>query len=165
MRILVVSDSHAGRSFMLRCAEKMKPDVIIHLGDYYDDGEVLRDANPNTRVYLLPGNCDRYRAPMYAKEIITDKIGGVNLYMTHGHRHNVKSTLYRLLADARAAGCAAALYGHTHQADCHQETDGLWVLNPGSCGYFGGSAGLMEIEDGAIRVCRIIREPDLEEFA
>ena len=164
MRILVVSDSHSALSFMFRCAEALKPDVIVHLGDYYDDGEALRDENPRAMVYLLAGNCDRYRAPLSAQEIIQARIGGVNLYMTHGHRHSVKSTLVRLLADARAADCAAALYGHTHQPDCHQEPDGLWVLNPGSCGYYGGSAGLMEVGDGKIRLCRLIRERDLEEF-
>lgn len=165
VRILVVSDSHSGISFMLRCAEALKPDVIIHLGDYYDDGEVLRDACPNARTYLLPGNCDRYRAPVFAREIITDRIGGVSVYMTHGHKHSVKSTLVRLLADARTAGCGVVLYGHTHQALCRQEPDGLWVMNPGSCGYYGGSAGLIEIEDGAVRLCRLLREADLEEFA
>lgn len=164
MRILVVSDSHSGTSFMLRCADAVKPDVVIHLGDYYDDGEVLRDACPGAKVYLLPGNCDRYRAPVLAQEIITDRIGGVRFYMTHGHLHSVKSTLSRLLASARAAGADVALYGHTHHAYCDQEADGLWVLNPGSCGYYGGSAGLIEVEDGAVRVCRLLREADLEEF-
>ena len=165
MRILVVSDSHSALSFMLRCSEVLKPDVVIHLGDYYDDGEVLRDSCPWARVYLLPGNCDRYRAPLWAKEILTDTLDGVRFYMTHGHRHSVKSTLLRLLADARAVDCQVVLYGHTHTADCHQEEDGLWVMNPGSCGYYGGSAGLIELHDGKIDVCRIIRSGDLEEFA
>lgn len=165
MRVLVVSDSHSGISFMLRAAETLKPDVVIHLGDYYDDGEVLRDACPRSRVYLLPGNCDRYRAPIYAQEILTDRLDGVGFYMTHGHRHSVKSTLVRLLADARAAQCGIALYGHTHAADCHQEEDGLWVMNPGSCGYYGGSVGLVELQNGKITRCRILRSDDLEEFA
>ena len=165
MRILVVSDSHSALSFMLRCAEVTKPDVIVHLGDHYDDGEVLRDSCPNARVYLLPGNCDRWRAPAYAQEILTDSIGGVSLYMTHGHRHGVKSTIGPLLSAARAAGAGVALYGHTHQAYCHQEVDGLWVMNPGSCGYCGGSAGIIEVGDGRVKSCRLIRERDLEEFA
>lgn len=164
MRILVVSDSHSSLSFMLRCAEVLKPDAVIHLGDYYDDGEVLRDSCPNARVYLLPGNCDRYRAPAWVPEVLTDTIGGVHFFMTHGHRHGVKSTLGLLLRDARAAGSQIVLYGHTHQADCHQE-DGLWVMNPGSCGYYGGSAGLIELRDGKIHVCRLLRSNDLEEFA
>ena len=86
------------------------------------------------------------------------------LYMTHGHRHNVKLTRGLLLRDARASHAQAALYGHTHEAECTQEEDGLWVLNPGSCGYGGGSAGLMEISNGTIKCCRILRQADLEEF-
>jgi hypothetical protein len=31
------------------------------------------------------------------------------------------------------------------------------VLNPGSCGYGGGSAGLIEIQNGKIVDCRILR--------
>ena len=66
-----------------------------------------------------------------------------------------------LLRDARAAKVDAVLYGHTHIADCHKEEDGLWVLNPGSCGYFGGTAGIIETEGGRIRSCRILKESDL----
>ena len=165
MRILVFSDSHSGMSFMRRCAQALKPDVLIHLGDHYDDGEAIRDENPNASVYLLPGNCDRYRAPIHAMEILTQRIGGVCFYMTHGHLHGVKMTLVRLLRDARAAGADVVLYGHTHQAYCQREEDGLWVMNPGSCGYYGGSAGLLEVENGVVKSCRLIRDGDLEEFA
>ena len=81
--------------------------------------------------------------------------------MTHGHRHGVKQDTGRLLRDARASGVQAVLYGHTHVMNCYQEPDGLWVLNPGSCGYFGGSAGLILAENGKIRECRILRQDDL----
>lgn len=165
MRIMVVSDSHSALSFMLRTAEVLKPDVIVHLGDHYDDGEVLRDSCPDARVYLLPGNCDRYRAPEWVPEILTDTLCGIKLYMTHGHRHSVKSTLGPLLRDARAAGCHIVLYGHTHVPLCHWEEDGLLVMNPGSCGYYGGSAGMIEIRDGKIKSARLIKAGDLEEFA
>ena len=74
----------------------------------------------------------------------------------------MKLYLAALLRDARACRVQAVLYGHTHVADCHQEEDGLWVLNPGSCGYGGGSAGLMEVEQGTIKTCRILRQADLE---
>ena len=84
--------------------------------------------------------------------------------MTHGHKHNVKLYLGSLLQDARACKVQAVLYGHTHVADCHLEEDGLWVLNPGSCGYGGGSAGLMEVENGRITACRLLRQEDLEEM-
>ena len=90
-----------------------------------------------------------------------DSIGGVSVYMTHGHRHQVKLSTGILLKDARAAKADIVLYGHTHTAGCHREDDGLWVMNPGSCGYFGGSAGVIELSDGKIETCRILREEDL----
>ena len=164
MKILVLSDSHSGISFMRLCVEKVRPDAVVHLGDHFDDGEALQEEFPHLRFYQVPGNCDKYRAPVWAREILCLQVCGVLLYMTHGHRHFVKQTTYSLLKDARAAGAQAALYGHTHIPDCHQEEDGLWVLNPGSCGSFGGSAGLIEVNDNKITACRILRQTDLEAF-
>ncbi len=163
MKILVLSDSHSALSFMFRCVRTLKPDAIVHLGDHYDDGEALREEFPNIRVYQVPGNCDRYRAPASAREILILNVLGVVLYMTHGHRHNVKFFTSSLLADARKAKVDAVLYGHTHIADCYQEPDGLWVLNPGSAGFYSGSAGVIEVENGKIVNCRLIGPADLEE--
>ena len=83
------------------------------------------------------------------------------MYLTHGHKHRVKQGLGGLLSSARTANVDIVMYGHTHVADCHREEDGLWVLNPGSCGYAGGSAGIIEIQDGKIREVRLLREADL----
>ena len=164
MKILVLSDSHSALSFMRRCVESVKPDVMIHLGDYYDDGAALGEEYPQITLHQVPGNCDRYRYSTLEPEILIRRISGVDFYMTHGHRHNVKMHTGLLLRDARAAGAAIALYGHTHEAECSREPDGLRVLNPGSCGYYGGSAGLIEIRNNMITDCRIIRQNDLEEI-
>ena len=164
MKILVMSDSHSGLSFMRCCIDRLKPDALIHLGDYYDDAQTISEEYPHLMMYQVPGNCDRYRCPPFAHEILILPVGGVMLYMTHGHRHLVKQTLAMLLRDARESKAAAVLYGHTHIADCHREEDGLWVLNPGSCGSWGGSVGLMETETGNIVSCRILRQSDLEDF-
>ncbi len=161
MNILVLSDSHSALSFMRRCIQTVQPDAVVHLGDYFDDGLAMKEEFPGTSFYQVPGNCDRFRCPPGQPEILIQSLGGVTLYITHGHRHQVKSRLDGLLRDARASRAAAALYGHTHQADCHREEDGRWVLNPGSCGYYGGSAGLIEIQDGRIQRCRLLREADL----
>lgn len=161
MKILVLSDSHSTMSFMRRCVNSVKPDAIVHLGDHFDDGEALKEENPQIRVYQVPGNCDRYRCPPGQPQILIPTVDGVRLYMTHGHKHSVKSYLGALLRDARASNAAAALYGHTHVADCHREEDGLWVLNPGSCGYYGGSAAVMEVNAGKILSCRLISDEDL----
>lgn len=161
MTILILSDSHSTLRFMRLCAQTIQPDAIIHLGDYFDDGEVLSEEFSGIPFYQVPGNCDRYRCPPGQPEILIDRICGVNLYLTHGHRHQVKSGIGALLRDARAANVDAVLYGHTHIADCHVEEDGLWVMNPGSCGYFGGTAGIIETRNGRITSCRILKESDL----
>ena len=164
MKILVLSDSHSTLSIMRRCIDAVKPDVMIHLGDHYGDGRAMAEEYPHIPVYQVPGNCDRYRYSGDVPEIIVRRISGVDFYLTHGHKHNVKSYTGLLLRDARAAGASAVLYGHTHVSECYQEEDGLWVLNPGSCGYYGGSAGIIEVKDKKITGCRILRQNDLEEM-
>lgn len=164
MKILVLSDSHSGLSFARRCISAVKPNAIIHLGDYFDDGEVLHEENIMIPFCQVPGNCDRYRVSPFQPEILIEPVLGVSLYMTHGHRHDVKRRMDKLLQDARASKVQAVLYGHTHISNCYQEPDGLWVLNPGSCGSYSGSAGLIEVEKKKITACRLLREADLEEF-
>jgi len=161
MKILVLSDSHAGLSFIRRCIDAVQPDAVIHLGDHYDDGTAMAEEYPQIPFYQVPGNCDAHRCFIPDPETRLETLGGVRILMTHGHRHHVKQTLIRLLADARASRADAVLFGHTHSAYCQLEEDGLWVLNPGSCGYFGGSAGLLEVNAGQILQCRILREEDL----
>ena len=161
MKILVLSDSHSGLRFMRSCMDAVKPDAVVHLGDYFDDAQALAEEYPGTPFYTVPGNCDRYRCPPGTQEIRIERVLGVALYMTHGHRHSVKMTLGLLERDARASKVQAVLYGHTHVPDCRLEEDGLWVLNPGSAGYGGGSAGLILTEGKRIRECRILRDEDL----
>lgn len=161
MKILVLSDSHAALSVMRQAVAALQPDAIVHLGDYYDDGRVIAEENPNIPLHQVPGNCDRFRCDPGEPLLLCYDIGGVRMYMTHGHLHAVKSSRYRLIAEARKMNAKAVLYGHTHEADCHQEEDGMWVLNPGTCGSFGGSVGMIETERGEIRSCRILRAADL----
>ena len=161
MKILVLSDSHSALSFMRRCIAWAGPDAVIHLGDHYDDGAAMAEEHPGIDFYQVPGNCDRYRYGVKDAEIRVVEVGGVRLYLTHGHLHHVKSGLWSLLRDARAAGAQVALFGHTHSAHCGNE-DGLWLINPGSCGYYGGSAALLTVADKKISDCRIIRQSELE---
>lgn len=156
-----MSDSHAGLSFMRACIDHIKPDAVVHLGDHYDDAQALAEQYHRIPFHMVAGNCDRYRCPPDAREMLCYPIGGVMVFMTHGHNHHVKSGTGALTADARRYGAKLALYGHTHRMDCHQEED-LWVMNPGACGSFGGSAGLVKIEDGQIKACYFITSEDLE---
>ena len=160
MKILVLSDSHSALSFMRLCIDGVKPDAVIHLGDYYDDGSAMAEEYPHLRFFQVPGNCDRYRGAFGTPETLVEKVCGVPLMMTHGHRQGVKQGLGRLIRDAHVTAVQGVLFGHTHSAYCAFEDD-LWVVNPGSCGYFGGSAAVLEVADGKISDCRIIRQSDL----
>ena len=163
MNILVLSDSHSYKRLMRQAVDAVKPNAIVHLGDHFGDGDVIREENEQLAFYQVPGNCDRARMYEPRPEVLCCGVCGVRLYMTHGHIHNVKMGQYCLLRDAREENAQAVLYGHTHEPDCRQ-VDGLWVLNPGSCNHDGGSVGLMEVSEGKILSCRILRQKDLEEM-
>lgn len=163
MKILIFSDSHSGLSFMRLCIKKFKPQAVIHLGDFYQDAQAVQEDFPDIVFHMVAGNCDRYRCPMSAREMLCYPVGGVNMFMVHGHNHGVKQGLGGLVADARRYQAQVALYGHTHRADCRQEPDGMWILNPGSCAVFGGTAGLIETDCKKIIACRIISQAELED--
>lgn len=165
MKILVLSDSHSGLRFMRQCIDSVNPNAVVHLGDYYDDGEVMEQEYPQICFYRVPGNCDKYSNIMSAPETVVQKVCGVRIFMTHGHRHGVKNGLDRLLNDASESQVQAVLFGHTHSPLCYKTEDGIWVLNPGTCACDSGSAGLMIIDGGKISDCRLLRQSDLEEFA
>ena len=164
MKILVLSDSHSSLRFMRDCITTVKPDCVIHLGDHFDDGEAIASENPEITFYRVPGNCDMFRCPPGAPEILVTTVGGVRFYMTHGHKHCVKSGIDRLLTAARDKGAQVVLFGHTHSALCRREPDGLLVMNPGTSGFGGGSAGIVEISQKKIAACRIIGQADLDSW-
>lgn len=149
---------------MRYCVNKIKPNALVHLGDFYVDGETIIQENSHLPFQQVPGNCDRYRCPIGAPETICCSFGGVRFFMTHGHNHHVKSGLGAFLADARRCDAQIALYGHTHKAYCEQLEDGMWVMNPGPCGSWSGSAGVIEIENKTIIACYIVQQADLEEM-
>lgn len=166
MKILVVSDSHSGLSYMRRWAEVLRPQVVIHLGDYYDDADLFEEMPWVHRLYRVPGNCDLYRSSLFhQREVCFEELEGVSIWFTHGHRHGVKQGIGKLMETARLARADVVLYGHTHQAECFRTEDGIWVMNPGSCGGYGGSVGLLRVERGQVLECRILRAEDMDEFA
>ena len=160
MKILVLSDSHSGLSFMRHCIEKTHPEHIIHLGDHYDDAIAIGEEYPHIRLHQVPGNCDMW-AVKDAPEILCYDIAGVRFYMTHGHNHGVKSGLERIIKAARESKAAVVLFGHTHEPVCFLDGE-LLVMNPGSCRSWSGSAGVIQIRNGKITDSAILRQLDLD---
>ena len=165
MKILVMSDSHSALSFMRRAVKEVNPNAIIHLGDHYSDGEALTDLYPHIPVHQVLGNCDFGRGPFGARQMLCYSVGGVMMYMCHGHNERVKQIgTSGLLAAARQYGAKVALYGHTHRMDCHEEDDGILVLNPGSAGCDRRSAGIIKTDGQQVTACYFITQEDLEEM-
>lgn len=154
MRVGVFSDSHGDHAALDELLEKMGHlDAACFLGDVSRDAYHLEDrlaAMPGSpKVYAVRGNND-WGSILPLDQLI--ELGGVVIYMTHGHMiASVQSLAYR----AMEKGAKVALFGHTHAAFC-EYMDGVMVLNPGSAGNYcrGGSAraSVMEIEHGCIRV-------------
>ena len=82
------------------------------------------------KIYFVSGNCDwGTDKPDY--DII--KFGGKTIFFTHGARFGVKGDLNIAKLFARKNEADILLFGHTHIAMTDYD-DGLYVMNPGSCG-------------------------------
>ena len=149
MKLLVLSDSHGAIAPMERAVEALLPDYVLHLGDHGRDARELSRRFPEVPLLSVPGNCD-FPGPAERLTLVRT-FGGVPVLMTHGHTYGVKQGLLRMELAAREAGAKVALFGHTHVPYCQELPDGLWLMNPGSCGYGRDAYGMVWIEDGAVR--------------
>ncbi|MBP5166139.1 MAG: metallophosphoesterase [Oscillospiraceae bacterium] len=147
MKILIMSDSHG----MTEKAEEIilteKPDLLLHLGDYTRDLDILTERHPELEAHSVKGNCDlRGGTP----ELLMLRADGMELLLTHGHRQGVKDGLQRLYYTALEKGDDTVLFGHTH-APFLQVRDGLTLLNPGAA----ADGRYAVIEDGRAELRRI----------
>ena len=151
MKLLVLSDTHQSLGFACEAIEKEDPDAVLHLGDHLADAEALSFAYQKPDFYYVPGNCDY--APTVPQSL-TLELGGVRVFMTHGHIYGVKRELSALAGAAREAGAQLALFGHTHVQQL-SEYGGVTLLNPGTAGRLGRSGyGVVEITGGSFS-CRL----------
>lgn len=105
------------------------PDLIIHLGDCWVDGQELHALFPDIPYEAVCGNCDCVRET--EEKILL--LEGHRVLICHGHTYRVKSGMLNLEYGAREKDVAVALFGHTHQGftDWH---NGVRLFNPGSIG-------------------------------
>ena len=128
MRILVVSDTHGNESMLFKAHQQAgKIDAVIHTGDGELDAQMLEETLGGT-VLRVAGNCDHgSTAP---RELLIT-LAGKRLLIVHGDRYTVKNGLEALVAQGKASGADAILFGHTHRALVEQRDD-LLLLNPGT---------------------------------
>ncbi len=151
-KLLVLSDSHGAQDAMRGAVSREAPDYLIHLGDHARDAARLGQEFPELPLVSVPGNCDLPTPDAVLMKLLD--FDGVKVFLTHGHRYGVKQGLLRFELAAREAGADVALFGHTHQRYC-KEKDGLWLLNPGACGRWDASCGVVEIQGGRV-ACRLV---------
>lgn len=160
MRAIVMSDSHGMgdrlKWLLMDAWRQAGPEPIdfyIHCGDGGEELEDLRQMilqrDPKASLCVVKGNCDFFSdAPLFA--VLT--IGGLRVFVTHGHMQRVKSGLMNLGYAAEERGCDIALYGHTHQAA--MENGRALMVNPGAA--MDGRMALLQVTEGKPHV-RLLR--------
>lgn len=132
MKALVISDSHGAqenlRALMVLSEKSIKPDAMIFCGDG------IGDAMPYWQAirffWAVRGNCD-LAAPPGIPADRTERMGGLWVYIAHGHLLRVKHSMLSFLYRSREVGAKVACFGHTHRAMAQWES-GILLLNPGA---------------------------------
>ncbi|GLB58414.1 metallophosphoesterase [Cytobacillus sp. NCCP-133] len=125
MKLLVVSDSHGLTADLKRIRERHSDmDLMIHCGD----SELQADDDSINGYTVVRGNCD-FDAGFPEDRV--EKAGGLLIFVTHGHRYSVKSTLMNLSYRAREIDADIVCFGHSHFLGAAME-EGILFINPGS---------------------------------
>jgi len=153
LRVVVFSDSHGKYDPLERIMERHINDaeLFIHLGDGENEFELLSYVYSHKKLLFAAGNCD-YNSSKPSYDIVT--AAGKKIFFTHGAALGVKSSIRPAVDEARKFGADILLYGHTHIPFVGYD-DGLYIMNPGSCGRpreGGPSYGIIDITDAGIAI-------------
>ena len=152
MKIAVFSDSHGNTQNMLTAIADFAPDCIIHLGDVSPDADFIAAQYPQLEMYSVRGNCDYFST---APESQLIELGAVRMFLAHGHRHGVKTSLDSFLNSVHFSGSALGLFGHTHRAMC-RSFGTVQLFNPGSCGFGPSPTYGQIITENGEAFCKIV---------
>ncbi len=127
MKIVLISDTHGFYEGLADSIKKQQADYILHMGDGVEEAHRLKQelALP---TFAVAGNND-YGAK--EKQELFMVLEHIPIFMTHGHRYNVRYSRDQLLEAALQRGAKLVLYGHTH-VFCDEEIAGVRLINPGS---------------------------------
>ncbi|EQB90017.1 putative phosphoesterase [Clostridium punense] len=151
MKIGVLSDSHGNVTSIERAIKALEEcNIIYHLGDYIRDLKLIKDRL-GLPMIAIRGNCDLHSEGI--KEVV-ERVEGVNIFLTHGDRYDVKFNLFKLRYKAMETNSSLVLYGHTHIGKIEKE-EGIYYVNPGSVAEPRGSSkatiAIIEINEGVIK--------------
>ena len=93
MKALVLSDSHGSFQSIMNAVESEKDiSLIIFAGDIQRDADDIAAAYPDIPFEYVLGNND-----WYVNDVPYDRLfefSGKRIFLTHGHRYNVKRNVY-----------------------------------------------------------------------
>lgn len=151
MRVIALSDTHGQFNDINRILHILKKsELIIHCGDYVADAAYITKAL-GLPVISVKGNGD------FASFAETDRqitVLGHKIFITHGHKYNVKLGISQLLQYAESIRAGIVMYGHTHKAEINY-INGIWFINPGTLGGVRGDGKktyvVIDIEESSIK--------------
>jgi len=130
--VAVIADTHmprGGRRLPEACVERLRTaDLILHAGDVVAEPVFDELAALGPPVRAVHGNMDDAALCARLPETLVVDVAGLRIGMTHdaGPRAGREERLA-----ARFPGCAAVVYGHTHEPQAARVGE-VWILNPGS---------------------------------
>jgi uncharacterized protein len=130
--IAVISDTHmprGARRLPDACVERLRAaDLILHAGDVTGAAVFDELCALGPSIHAVHGNMDDLELCELLPETLVVEAPGFTIGMTHdaGPRAGREERLA-----ARFPGCAAILYGHTHEPQVARAGE-VWILNPGS---------------------------------
>ena len=146
MKIAVISDSHYDESSINAVKKHLNDvDILLHCGDGAPDTKSLT-SDFTGEIYAVRGNCDASNE--YPVERIIE-VMGTKIFMTHGHRYNVKYEYNTIFYKGKEVEADLVLFGHSHKA-LISSFDGITIMNPGSITLPYGNAkktmGIIELD-------------------
>lgn len=125
-RILIVSDSHGMTNELAALRERHleEVDLMIHCGD----SQLMIDDPALAGFAAVRGNCD-YDTRLPLERI--EEIDGRTIYVAHGHKYSVKTSLMNIYYRARELSADIVCFGHSHRLGA-EKIGNILFINPGS---------------------------------
>jgi putative phosphoesterase len=153
--VAVIADTHmprGSRRLPEACVARLRAaDLILHAGDVVAASVLEELAALGPPLHAVHGNMDEAALQRSLAETLIVEVAALRIGMTHdpGPRTGREARLVR-----RFPGCAAVVYGHTHEPQVEREAE-TWILNPGSPTERRRSPGhtmlVLDVREGKIR--------------
>ena len=133
MQILVISDSHGRYESIPLLLDRYtgKVQTVVHLGDNAVDLLQFHSEYPALTLVAVAGNCDFPGLAPTERILTLGEPVPRRILLIHGHIHNVKMNLDRLMYYAQEKEVDACLFGHSHIPAVFSHGPILF-MNPGS---------------------------------